>query len=109
MKNDEYSLKDTFDFINKLNKYQLKDGEVMISLGLVVSLFTNVPIDETLQISKERFFKDPNDFANLFMNDFEKKHMPHLISLGVKWWQRYVDDCFIIKHGMRKANPGLFK
>jgi len=33
-------------------------------------------------------------FANFFMSDFERKHMPELRRLGVKRWYRYVDDVF---------------
>ena len=33
-------------------------------------------------------------FANVFMSDFEKKHMKQLKKLGVNIWLRYVDDVF---------------
>ncbi len=33
-------------------------------------------------------------FANIFMSDFERKHMDKLKSLGVNLWYRYVDDIF---------------
>ena len=33
-------------------------------------------------------------FANVFMQDFETKHMQELESLGVNKWYRYVDDIF---------------
>lgn len=35
-------------------------------------------------------------FANIFMDEFEKKHMEDLRSLGVRKWFRYVDDVFAI-------------
>ena len=36
--------------------------------------------------------------ANIFMNDFEEKHMEELINKGVKSWDRFVGDtCVIIK------------
>ena len=31
-------------------------------------------------------------FANVFMSDFERKHMSSLKERGVKLWLRYVDD-----------------
>ena len=34
--------------------------------------------------------------ANIFMNDFENKHMKELKKLGVRIWYRYVDDTFVI-------------
>ena len=33
-------------------------------------------------------------FANVFMSDFERKHMSKLKERGVKLWLRYVDDVF---------------
>jgi len=33
-------------------------------------------------------------FANIFMDDFENKHMNELKAKGVKSWYRYVDDIF---------------
>ena len=33
-------------------------------------------------------------FANIFMCEFERKHMAELKKLGVKRWLRYVDDIF---------------
>ena len=33
-------------------------------------------------------------FANIFMSNFERKHMSALRELGVKQWLRYVDDVF---------------
>jgi reverse gyrase len=34
--------------------------------------------------------------ANIFMHNFEMKHMDNLIKLGVKFWSRFVDDVFVI-------------
>ncbi|CAF0988144.1 unnamed protein product [Brachionus calyciflorus] len=33
-------------------------------------------------------------FANIFMPEFEKKHMVELKKLGISFWKRYVDDIF---------------
>ncbi|CAF0897904.1 unnamed protein product [Brachionus calyciflorus] len=33
-------------------------------------------------------------FANIFMSEFEKKHMVELKKLGISFWKRYVDDIF---------------
>jgi predicted GIY-YIG superfamily endonuclease len=35
-------------------------------------------------------------FANIFMDEFEQKHMHQLKELGVKTWMRYVDDVFSV-------------
>ena len=31
-------------------------------------------------------------FANIFMDEFEQKHMDRLVELGITSWTRYVDD-----------------
>ena len=48
--------KDSFDFINKLSQYQLEKDDYLISFD-VASLFTYVPIEETLEITKNAFYK----------------------------------------------------
>ena len=52
----KYVVKDSFDFINKLSQIKLEEGECLISFD-VESLFTNVPIDETIEIIKNSCFK----------------------------------------------------
>ena len=52
----KYALKDTFDFLNKLGNVKLEEGDYIITVD-VVSLFTNVPIDETIELIKKAFFK----------------------------------------------------
>ena len=34
-------------------------------------------------------------FANIFMSEFERKHMNKLKELGIRIWKRYVDDIFV--------------
>jgi hypothetical protein len=35
-------------------------------------------------------------FAEIFLQDFEKKHLPSIKSMGVIHWKRYVDDTFVL-------------
>jgi len=170
----KYTLKDSFDFINKLSKIKIDKDDFIISID-VESLFTNVPIDETIEIIKKNFFRKKNQkidkkdknigtknirkgiseydgsfdglpwehfeflFRNclqesiftfdnklykqidgvsmgsrlgpitsdIFMNDFETKHMPDLVNLGVKTWLRYVDDIFVIIKSKDEADKIL--
>ena len=132
-----FIIKDTFDFVNRISKLISKEGEVMVSFD-IVSLFTNIPTLETIEIILNRAYTD-NDlfhgmdretlkklliictqeshfqfngkfydqkdgvamgsplsplFANIFMDEFEHKHMDKLKELGVATWMRYVDDIF---------------
>ena len=167
----KYTLKDSFDFINRLSKRQLEEKDFLISFD-TESLFTNVPIDETVEIIKNTFFKlkDSSNLkkvrknaaiyssdlydgdldgmkwevfekllrcclqesyftfnkqiykqidgvsmgsplgpiiANIFMNDFETKHMDKLTELGVKSWDRFVDDTFTIINDKQNAESIL--
>ena len=52
-----YSLSSTSDFINQLNEYSFSGTEVMVSYD-VVSLFTNVPLAETIQLVADYVYKD---------------------------------------------------
>ena len=45
--------------------------------------------------------------SDIFMNDFETKHMPNLVNLGVKTWLRYVDDIFVIIKSKDEADKIL--
>ena len=66
---DKYMLRSTSDFIDNLNNYPLKGNEKMVSFD-VVSLFTNVPLIETIDIIIKRIYCDdafsPLKFPNLF-------------------------------------------
>ena len=46
-------------------------------------------------------------FANIFMCEFEKKHMKELRKIGVKRWLRYVDDIFATFNCKEEAEKAL--
>ena len=41
--------------------------------------------------------------ANIFMDNFETRHMSELNKLGVKNWFRYVDDTFVVINNKDQA------
>ena len=135
---DEFILKDTFDFVNKVSTINTKVDKTMCSFD-VESLFTNIPTLETIEIILKRAFEEVNDYfhglsrdqlkklliictqeshfkfngkyydqkdgvsmgsplgplmANIFIANFENKHMTSLKGLGVNLWFKYVDDVF---------------
>jgi hypothetical protein len=45
--------------------------------------------------------------ADIFMDDFETKHMPELIKLGVLYWIRFVDDTFVVIKNKEQADKIL--
>ena len=45
--------------------------------------------------------------SDIFMNDFETKHMPELIKLGVLYWIGFVDDNFVVIKSREQAEKIL--
>ena len=54
---NEYMIQDTFRFAKELASLTLKDDNIIVSFD-VVSLFTNVPVDETIEFLLDRAFED---------------------------------------------------
>ena len=51
----EHHVVNSKEFITKIEQTKLDEDEILVSFD-VVSLFTNVPIDEACNIAKERLF-----------------------------------------------------
>ena len=58
---NEHTVSDIFVFADELREMKIKDREVLVSHD-VSSLFTNVPVDETIETIPERAFE--NDWFN---------------------------------------------
>jgi hypothetical protein len=54
---NNYIIKDTFDFVDKVSKLPNNPNRRMVSFD-VESLFTNIPTQETINIILDRAFKD---------------------------------------------------
>ena len=52
-------LKSTGDSINKLHSYEFSSGQKLVSFD-VVSLFTNVPLEETIKLIADELFSEKN-------------------------------------------------
>jgi len=48
---------DTFEFVNKVQSLKINRGDILVSYD-VTSLFTNVPLDATIQILADKAFSD---------------------------------------------------
>ena len=55
--NKDCMLKDPFDFVNRVSKVDLLDGDLIFSFD-VESLFTNIPVRETVDIIIKRAYPD---------------------------------------------------
>ena len=80
-KSFKYVIKDSFDFINKISLIKLEKDDFMISID-VESLFTNVPIDETIEIVKNAFFKKKSQNIIKLMNIVGAKRQKNITTQG---------------------------
>ena len=102
LNNNEFMLKDTFDFVNKLSGLE-SDTHVMVSFD-IESLFTNIPIDETINIIVNYFFKTPSSkldnlnkktFIELLRICTQKSQFQLKVIILIKWmaylWAPHLD------------------
>ncbi|CAF3862070.1 unnamed protein product, partial [Rotaria sp. Silwood1] len=136
---NEALIKDSFAFVKELKSLSKFSQCKMVSFD-IVSLYTNIPLAETIQIILDHLYKDrtppttiPRDdmkkllefatqdshflfngkiydqkdgvsmgsplaplLAEIFLQDFEKKHLPSFKEKGIVYWKRYVDDTFVL-------------
>ena len=70
--NNTTILKDTFDFVNKVSKIPVIDNQKIISFH-IVSLFTNIPVNETIDIILKLCYTDNNKtYHGLNKSELEK-------------------------------------
>ena len=55
----KYMLKSIGNFINKLNSYKFSSEQKLVSFD-VVSLFTNLPLEETIKLIADELFSEEN-------------------------------------------------
>ena len=74
---NEYTLKNSYEFVNLINSIDNANDYIMCSFD-VESLFTNIPLHETLDIILKLLFPNPEDkFEN-----FKKKEFKTLLELA---------------------------
>ena len=79
---NQYTVTDTFDFTNENNQLKINNGEILVSYD-VSSLFTNVPLDETIEIMDNRAFT--NNWFNTTHNlDLTRTDLLDLLSVATK-------------------------
>jgi hypothetical protein len=65
-----YVIKDSFSFVQKLLSSDLDTSNVIMASFNVTSLFTNIPVDETIEIITNRLFSNCCRFHGLTRSDF---------------------------------------
>ena len=59
---NHYAVTDIFDFTNEIHEFKIIKGEIFVSND-VSSLFTNVPLDETIEILVNNWFNTTDNLA----------------------------------------------
>ena len=96
---NEYTIKDSFEFASEVSNLNL-DNFVLASLD-IESLFTNIPLDETIDIIGESLFKDSEKF-----NNFNKSQFTKFLNFAVKDSPFYFNEkLYIQKDGMAMGSP----
>ena len=75
---NEYTVENSTQFVDEITKIPSADKYYMASFD-VVSLFTNIPLEETIEICVNKLFSESTTFMN-----FTRKLFTELLSLAVK-------------------------
>ena len=77
-----HTINGVFNFVDTLHDMEVDDHSILVSYD-VTSLFTNVPVDETIQILAEKAFKD--DWFNKQHNlNITKSDLVELLNIATK-------------------------
>ena len=79
---NKYTVSDPLKFAEELRGKQMANGDILVSYD-VTSLFTNVPVDETIQILADKAF-EKEWFNWKYKLKLEKSELVELLNLAVK-------------------------
>ena len=96
----EYTIKNKKYFVEKIKKEHIPNDHLLVSFD-VKSLFTNVPLDETIEIILNRMY-DKNEIST----DITKSEMKELLNLGTKSIPSTFDgNIFVQNYGVAMGLP----
>ena len=95
---NEYTVRDTFHFVSMLNN---KDHHLIMASLDVDSLFTNIPLNETIDIVTDKVFENKQKVNGIFKSDFKK-----LLTLATKGSVFYFNGSYYRqKDGVAMGSP----
>ena len=80
---NDHTINDVFSFVDALHDMEVDDHSILVSYD-VTSLFTNVPVDETIQILAEKAFKDDWFKHNQHNLNITKSDLVELLNIATK-------------------------
>ena len=96
----KYTIKDTKYFIEKIKKEHIPNDHLLVSFD-VKSLFTNVPLDQTIEIILNIVYK-----KNEISTDMTKSEMKELLNLCTKSVHFTFDDNIYVQNdGVAMGSP----
>ena len=97
---DKFMLYSTDNFLEKLNKFDVQPGDYSISFD-VVSLFTNVPLNETIQIISDRIYSKKSKFTP----PFKQEAFVELMKIARGGMFLHLDFLYQQDDGVSMGNP----
>ena len=88
----KYTIKDTKYFVEKIKKEHIPNDHLLVSFD-VKSLFTNVPLDQTIEIILNIVYK-----KNEISTDMTKSEMKELLNLCTKSVHFTFDDNIYVQN-----------
>ena len=79
---NRYTVSDIFEFTNEIQNMEIANGDILVSYD-VSSLFTNVPLDETIEILANRAFTN-NWFNVTYDLNLTKMDLVDLLRVATK-------------------------
>ena len=79
---NRYTVTGIFEFANEIHSLEIANGDILVSYD-VSSLFTNVPLDETIQLLADRAFTN-NWFTTTYDLNLTKMDLVDLLSVATK-------------------------
>ena len=101
---NEYNVSDLLKFAEELRGKQMANGDILVSYD-VTSLFTNVPVDETIEILANKAF-EKEWFNWKYKLKLDKSELVELLNLAVKHQLFQIDGkLFEQVHGVAMGSP----
>ena len=89
---NEFTVKDTFHFVSMIDG---KDHRLIMASLDVESLFTNIPLDETIDIVTKKVFEKKRKVNGISKSDFKR-----LLEISTKGTVFYFNGQYYIQNGI---------
>ena len=100
---NQHTVTDIFDFVNEVRELKINKGYILVSYD-VSSLFTNVPLDETIAILAEKAFRD-NWFNSTYNLNISKEDLIDLLNVSTKGQFQFNGALYEQTDGVAMGSP----